>query len=59
MGLHALHAPAVLAGLSGALLAALWNYSAASTMAWGGRAKVAPGRKGAPLTTARLAIKPD
>lgn len=59
MGLHALHAPAVLAGLSGALLAALWNYSAASTMAWGAGPTASPARKGARLATARLAIKPD
>lgn len=59
MGLHALHAPAVIAGLSGALLAALWNYSAASTMAWGGKPTVKPERRAAPLATSRLAIRPD
>lgn len=59
MGLHALHAPAVIAGLSGALLAALWNYSAASTMAWGGKPAAKPGRRIVPLATPRLAIKPD
>ena len=59
MGLHALQAPAVVAGLSGALLAALWNYSAASTIAWGGKPAAKPGRRTAPLATPRLAIKPD
>lgn len=58
MSLHALHAPAAVAGLSGALLAALWNYSAASTMAWGGQ-PAKSGRRVAPLPTPRLAIKPD
>ncbi|MDY6924231.1 MAG: glycosyltransferase [Pseudomonadota bacterium] len=59
MGLHALHAPAAIAGLGGALLAALWNYSAASTMAWGDGTAAKAGGGTVPLATARLAIKPD
>ncbi|KQW81846.1 glycosyltransferase [Brevundimonas sp. Root1279] len=58
MSLHALHVPTLLAGVAGALLAAVWNYSAASSLAWGRKDKVACG-KGAPAALATLAARPD
>lgn len=58
MTLHALHAPTLLAGVAGALLAAVWNYSAASSLAWGRKDKIACG-KVAPASPATLAVRPD
>ena len=59
VSLHALHAPALLAGLAGALSAAVWNYSTASAMAWGGTGAARPARPSRRLFPARLAVRPD
>lgn len=50
MSLHAVQVPAVLAGLAGALLAAVWNYTAASSLAWGRKPQ-----RGASTGVARMA----
>lgn len=37
LALHRVGAPAAVAGLTGAMLSAVWNYASASRMAWGGK----------------------
>ncbi|CAN5166462.1 glycosyltransferase [soil metagenome] len=48
MTLHGLNAPALVSGLSGAVLASLWNYAAASKLSWGAGRKPSLSRTAAP-----------